>query len=73
VRLDAAWTGGSLFSARWLGKVFSSDSWTIDAVASAGCEIRRVRSEALAKRKKGLRALYRALELPGISHPVAGR
>jgi len=35
------------------------------AVAEAGREIRRVRTEALAKIKGGLRALYRTLELPG--------
>jgi len=36
----------------------------IDAVASTAREVRRVRSEALTKIKGGLRALYRALELP---------
>jgi len=37
----------------------------IDAVAGAGREVRRVRGEALAKIKGGLRAVYRTLELPG--------
>jgi hypothetical protein len=37
----------------------------IDTVACAAREIRRVRAEALAKMKGGLRALYRTLELPG--------
>jgi hypothetical protein len=37
----------------------------IDAVANAGCEVRRVRADALAKIKGGLRAVYRTLELPG--------
>ncbi|HEY5233630.1 MAG TPA: DNA methyltransferase [Verrucomicrobiae bacterium] len=38
----------------------------IDAVALAAREVRRVRTEALTKMKKGgLRALYRTLELPG--------
>ena len=36
-----------------------------DAVAEAGREVRRVRSEALTKIKGGLRAVYRTLELPG--------
>jgi hypothetical protein len=38
----------------------------IEAVANAGREIRRIRTEALAKKMKGgLRALYRSLEMPG--------
>jgi hypothetical protein len=37
----------------------------INAVAKAGCEVRRVRDEALTKIKGGLRAVYRTLELPG--------
>ena len=37
----------------------------IDAVAAAGREVRRVRTEALQKVKGGLRAVYRTLELPG--------
>ncbi len=37
----------------------------IDAVAAAGREIRRIRSQALAHISGGLRALYRTLELPG--------
>ena len=37
----------------------------IDAVAEAGREVRRVREDALAKIKGGLRAVYRTLELPG--------
>ena len=37
----------------------------IDAVASAGREVRRVRADALTKIKGGLRAVYRTLELPG--------
>ena len=37
----------------------------IDAVAAAGREIRRIRSDALANLTGGLRALYRTLELPG--------
>ena len=37
----------------------------IDAVAEAGREVRRVRADALAKIKGGLRAVYRTLELPG--------
>jgi hypothetical protein len=37
----------------------------IDAVATAGREVRRVREEALAKVRGGLRAVYRTLELPG--------
>jgi hypothetical protein len=37
----------------------------VEAVAKAGREVRRVRDEALAKVKGGLRALYRTLELPG--------
>jgi hypothetical protein len=37
----------------------------VDAVAIAGREVRRVRAEALAKVKGGLRAVYRTLELPG--------
>ena len=35
------------------------------AVAEAGREVRRVRTEALAEMTGGLRALYRTLELPG--------
>jgi len=34
-------------------------------VAEAGRHVRRVRDEALAKIKGGLRAVYRTLELPG--------
>jgi hypothetical protein len=34
-------------------------------VAAAGCDVRRIRAEALPKIKGGLRALYRTLELPG--------
>jgi hypothetical protein len=37
----------------------------IDAIAAAGREIRRIRSEALATLSGGLRALYRTLDLPG--------
>jgi hypothetical protein len=37
----------------------------ITTVAAAAREVRRVRAEALPKLKGGLRALYRALELPG--------
>ncbi len=37
----------------------------VDAVAGAGRELRRVRSEAMAKVKGGLRGVYRTLELPG--------
>src|SRR5439155_7310502 len=37
----------------------------IDAVASAGREVRRVRAEALKTITGGLRAVYRTLELPG--------
>jgi hypothetical protein len=37
----------------------------IEAVAAAGCEVRRIRADVLPKLKGGLRALYRALELPG--------
>jgi hypothetical protein len=37
----------------------------VDAVAAAGREVRRVRADALAKIKGGLRAVYRTLELPG--------
>ena len=37
----------------------------IDAVAAAGREIRRIRTDALSKMTGGLRALYRTLELPG--------
>jgi hypothetical protein len=37
----------------------------IDAVAEAGREVRRVRADALAKIRGGLRAVYRTLELPG--------
>jgi hypothetical protein len=37
----------------------------IEAVAAAGCEVRRVRAAALLKIKGGRRALYRTLELPG--------
>ncbi|MBP8169472.1 MAG: class I SAM-dependent DNA methyltransferase [Azonexus sp.] len=37
----------------------------IDAIAAAGREIRRIRSEALANLTGGLRALYRTLDLPG--------
>ena len=37
----------------------------IDAVAAAGREVRRVRTEALEKVRGGLRAVYRTLELPG--------
>ena len=37
----------------------------IEAVAAAGCEVRRIRAEALPRIKGGLRALYRTLELPG--------
>ena len=37
----------------------------IDAVAAAGREVRRVRTEALANVKGGLRAVYRTLDLPG--------
>ncbi len=40
----------------------------IEAVAKAGREVRRVRSEALAKITGGLRAVYRTLELPGANH-----
>ena len=34
-------------------------------MAAAGCEVRRIRAEALPRIKGGLRALYRTLELPG--------
>jgi hypothetical protein len=37
----------------------------VNAVTSAAREVRRVRAEALAKIKGGLRAVYRTLELPG--------
>ena len=37
----------------------------IDAIAAAGCEIRRIRAEALLSLHGGLRALYRTLDLPG--------
>ena len=37
----------------------------IDAIAAAGREIRRIRSDALASLSGGLRALYRTLDLPG--------
>jgi hypothetical protein len=37
----------------------------VQAVADAGREIRRIRTEALKNLKGGLRALYRTLELPG--------
>jgi len=37
----------------------------IDAVASAGREVRRVREEALQKVTGGLRAVYRTLDMPG--------
>ena len=37
----------------------------IQAVAGAGRQVRRVRTEALPKLKGGLRAPYRTLELPG--------
>ncbi|MCM2289065.1 MAG: N-6 DNA methylase [Sulfuritalea sp.] len=37
----------------------------IDAIAAAGCEIRRIRTEALLTMHGGLRALYRTLDLPG--------
>ncbi|MFH1416833.1 MAG: DNA methyltransferase [Planctomycetota bacterium] len=37
----------------------------INAVAEAGREVRRIRADALAKIKGGLRAVYRTLELPG--------
>jgi SAM-dependent methyltransferase len=37
----------------------------IDAVAEAGREVRRVRADALARIRGGLRAVYRTLELPG--------
>ena len=37
----------------------------IDAIAAAGREIRRIRSDALANLTGGLRALYRTLDLPG--------
>jgi hypothetical protein len=39
----------------------------VNAVAAAGREIRRVRTEAMESNKGGLRALYRMLELPGKS------
>ena len=41
------------------------DRVQVDAVAAAGREIRRVRTEALTVLTGGLRALYRTLELPG--------
>ena len=41
----------------------------VDAVAAAGLGVRRVRGEALAVVKGGLRAVYRTLELPG-RHPL---
>ncbi|MGO8745354.1 MAG: DNA methyltransferase [Thermoguttaceae bacterium] len=37
----------------------------IDAVAEAGRDVRRIRSDALTKIHGGLRAVYRTLELPG--------
>jgi hypothetical protein len=37
----------------------------VQAVATAGCEVRRVRVDALKMIKGGLRAVYRTLELPG--------
>jgi len=43
----------------------SPDAKSVAAVASAGREVRRIRTEALPKLKGGLRALYRTLELPG--------
>lgn len=39
----------------------------IDAVASAGRQVRLVRGEALTKIEGGLRAVYRLMELPGKS------
>jgi hypothetical protein len=52
--------------------VFDTFPWPQDpstkaiaSVAEAGCEIRRIREEALKHLKGGLRALYRTLELPG--------
>jgi hypothetical protein len=52
--------------------VFASFPWPqspteheVDAVAKAGCEVRRVRADTLTKIKGGLRAVYRTLELPG--------
>lgn len=53
-------------------EVFDTLAWpqhpdprAVIAVSAAAREIRRVRAEALPKRKGGLRALYRTLELPG--------
>jgi hypothetical protein len=37
----------------------------VEAVATAGREVRRIREESLPKLKGGLRALYRTLEVPG--------
>jgi hypothetical protein len=37
----------------------------VEAVAAAGREVRRIRTDALPQMKGGLRALYRTLELPG--------
>jgi hypothetical protein len=39
----------------------------VDAVAGAGREVRRIRSEALRNIRGGLRGVYRTLELPGKS------
>ncbi|MGE4002695.1 MAG: class I SAM-dependent DNA methyltransferase, partial [Planctomycetaceae bacterium] len=38
---------------------------SVNAVAKAGREVRRVREAALSKVKGGLRGVYRTLELPG--------
>ena len=43
----------------------SPDAKKVKAVADAGCEVRRVRADALRKIKGGLRAVYHTLELPG--------
>jgi hypothetical protein len=45
--------------------VLDSTAKQIEAVATAGREVRRVQAEALTKIKGGLRAVYRTLELPG--------
>ncbi len=57
--------GGTPATAGGTPTLPEADIARIEAVATAGREVRRIRAEALPKLKGGLRALYRTLELPG--------
>jgi hypothetical protein len=65
LKSDFRYTPGTVFDTfPWPQNVTESQ---IDAVASAGREVRRQRAIALTGNQGGLRAIYRTLELPGKS------